>query len=119
VPKHYTIDGAPHDAHVWVLPMKGSHPVTYKGGGGAKGEPADLTNPAHTVPVRVWRLSPGVRSLLLQFGLPIGGVVLLYLVAYVLVVLGPLRGISGHKPGQVTNADDPYAALGADELEEL
>lgn len=117
MPKHYTIDGKPHDAHVWVLPMKGSHPVTYKGSG-VKGEPADLTDPAHAVPLRVWRLSPAVRSLLLQFGLPIGGVILLYLVAYALVVLGPLRGISGHKPGQVTN-DDPYAELGADELEEL
>lgn len=93
VPQHYTIDGKQHDAHVWVLAMQGSFPVTYKRP--APGQLPDLSDAARLEAVRVFRLPPFARTLLMQFGLPILGVVLLYAVSYALVVLGPLKGISG------------------------
>ena len=62
--------------------------------------------------------APWARVLCLQFGLPIGLVVAMFLVSYALVVAGPLKGISG----AVTPAGgvDPHAnVLDEGEYDEL
>lgn len=102
VPGHYTIGGAPVDAHVWAVALKGSHVATYRRG--ADGQPPDLSKPQELRRVEVWRAPPWARTLCLHFGLPIGAVVLLYLVCYALVVAGPLRGVGGER-----GALDPHA----------
>lgn len=78
---------------MWAIPLKGSHVVTYKQS--QPGTPVDLTKPGALQQVVVWRFPPWARTLCLQFGLPFGGVLLLYILCYTLVVVGPLKGISG------------------------
>ena len=116
IPKHYAIDGAKHDAHVWVMALQGSHVIRYRPP--EHGKPVNLARADALVPVRVWRMAPWVRVLCLQFGLPIGLVVAMFLVSYALVVAGPLKGISG----AVTPAGgvDPHAnVLDEGEYDEL
>jgi hypothetical protein len=97
MPRHYRIDGQPAAAHVWALALKGFHLVRY-GPPPPGGGPIDLSKPEGLTPVRVFRLSPAMRSLLLHFVLPALGVALLFAGSYALVLLGPLRGISGPDP---------------------
>lgn len=56
------------------------------------GQPPNLLD-AHLQPRK--KMPPWVRTLLLYYVLPIAAVALLFAVCYLLVLLGPLRGISG------------------------
>ena len=57
-----------------------------------KGQLPDLSNKL-TLPIKP--MSPWLRSLLLYYVLPISLVVVLFGVCHLLVILGPLKGISG------------------------
>lgn len=87
------------------MALQGSHVVRYWPH--EHGQPVNLARADALVPVRVWRMPPWARLLCLQFGLPIGLVVALFLVSYALVLAGPLQGISG-------GATSPSAGAGAD-----
>lgn len=89
VPKYYTVDGQPVDAKVWVRAFHNAQVAVYKPQ--VKGQPVDLTQKPLTKP---WRLPGWMWTLFLQFGLPLCCVGALFAISYLLVLLGPLKGIS-------------------------
>ena len=92
IPASYNIDGTPTAAALWVraLAYRDARLVVYEAPRG--GGPIDLSSPTlkRYKPLPKW-----VRDLLLHFVLPSLVVALLFLICYALVLLGPLRGISG------------------------
>lgn len=99
IPASYVVDGAPAAAALWVraLAYRDARVVVYEAPRG--GGPIDLASPTlrRHKPLPKW-----VRDLLFHFVLPSLVVALLFLICYALVLLGPLRGISG-----VTDAGPP------------
>lgn len=91
----------PTTAALWVSVLRGNELVEYKRPAAAAGSrrrgddeegDLDLTTP-DIAKLRVKRMPKWLRDILLQFLLPIGIVGVIFIVSYLLVVLGPLEGI--------------------------
>jgi hypothetical protein len=116
LPQYYTIDGKKVDASVWVRAFHRAQTVIYKPQ--VQGQPVDLSVRPLTKP---WRLPGWLWTLFLQFGLPICCVALLFAVSYLLVLFGPLRGISNKyiKEDSPIYEDDEEYEVGAGGDEDL
>jgi hypothetical protein len=94
-PGHYSLEGgAREDACVLALPLREAELTEFEPA--SSGGVVNLLDPALA---RKRRMPAWQRDLLLYYVLPFSVVALLFLVSYALVVLGPLRGISGPHTG--------------------
>jgi hypothetical protein len=93
-PPSYRAPGSDGSAGIMAMPLSaGAELVQYVPQ--TKGQPPNLADPA-LKPRR--SMQPWLASLLAYYVLPVCAVVLLFLICYALVVLGPLKGISGVAP---------------------
>jgi hypothetical protein len=105
---HYS--AGKEDALLWVRPLRDASLPEYEGPRSARGV-VDLDAKGLT---RAKKMPWWLRDLLFHFVLPIGAVVVLFGICYALVVLGPLRGISGgggggggSRPSSLDDDDGP------------
>lgn len=109
LPGHFTlISGQKYDAAVWATPFFGHKLVEYRppthGAGAVEDDEALLDLSAPDLPSRMVKPMPAwARDCLFQFLLPMGCVVILFVISFVLVRFGPLKGISGGPPSMTPN----------------
>lgn len=110
LPGRFTlISGQKYDAAVWATPFFGHKLVEYRppaqGAGAADEEQHALLDlSAPDLPSRIVKPMPTwARDCLFQFLLPLGCVVILFVISYILVRFGPLKGISGGPPSMSPN----------------
>ncbi len=89
--KHFEIDGRKeYDAAVWAQALNDHILVEYSQ---PDGEPVDLANADDVLRSRVSKIPKWQRDCFLQFILPFLVLLVLFSISYLLVVLGPLKGI--------------------------
>jgi ribosomal protein S18 acetylase RimI-like enzyme len=109
VPGFYAAAGGKADASLWAAPFHHGQLASYAPQ--VKGEELNLAGEMK----RAKRAPKWVTDCALQFGLPICIVALLFVISYVLVLLGPLRGISNK---YMDNGAAPYEGVDVSEYEE-
>jgi hypothetical protein len=107
--KHFEIDGSKeNDAIVWGQALNGHSLVEYSEG--PDGEPIDLANADDILRSRVSKFPKWQRDCFFQFGLPLIVLLVLFSISYLLVVLGPLKGIGSLEGGATAPQPDALAA---------
>ena len=116
-PGHYELPGGREDAAVLVLPLRGAELAEFERGAGAAAGAGVEVNLLDAKLKRRARMPAWQRDLLFHYVLPMGAVALLFAVSYLLVLLGPLKGISGtHQAPVAQHAAAPRGATGSHEL---
>ena len=87
IPRHYSIDGKPRDAHVWALALGGRTLCEY-----AAAEPGGTPDLSGAPLVRVNRTPRWLAAVCLQLVLPVALIGVMLAVSYAVIVAGHTRG---------------------------
>lgn len=93
IPRYFQTASGPVDAIVWLTVLNGKELIEYVNPDPDPEALVDLSSPT-LLSLRKKHMPKWLRDFLLQFVLPFGVVGLVFLISYLLVLFGPLKGIS-------------------------